>query len=445
MRGRGRRRGTGLVTGPTLAVLLLAVSGTRAADSKPERVIALRAAAAVNPDTGRQVREAVVIVRGDRIEASGSGLDVPHGALVVDLPGLTLLPGLIDAHTHVLLQPEDEEWPPPVVYKTQAFRTIQAVAAARKQLDAGFTTLRDLDSEGAGFADVALRDAIDRGIVPGPRLFVSTDAITITAGHMNLTGVNTDLRLPDPAAIADSPAAMIAEVRRQVKAGADWIKVYATGTLRHVERSSLEAVSQLSLEDVQAIVAEARRWRKDVAAHAYGGDGARNAVLGGVRSVEHGMFLDDETLLLMKQHGTFWCPTLSTYLGGLAADKTDFTQRLVERHRQTFQKALRAGVPIAFGSDAGAFEHGTQAVEFERMVAYGMAPLEAVRSATTVAARLLRREGEVGTLDRGALADLIAVDGNPLEDVSALRRVRFVMKDGVVYQGSPAPARPSEP
>jgi imidazolonepropionase-like amidohydrolase len=398
----------------------------------PAATIVLKPAAVLDPQSGQLTRGAMVLVRADRIEAVGPSVTPPAGARVIDLGGLTLLPGLIDAHTHVLLQPEDEVWPPPVVYKTQSFRTIQGVAAARKELEAGFTTLRDVDSEGAGFADVDLREAINRGIVPGPRLLVATLAITITAGHMNLTGVNPEAKMPDPAAVADTRDAMIAEVRRQVKGGADWIKIYATGTLRHVDRKTLEPVGQLSLDDVQAIVNEARRWRKDVAAHAYGGDGAKNAIRGGVRSIEHGMLLDDEAVDLLKQHGTYWIPTLSVYAAGLDADKTDFTRRIVDRHKQSFQKALARGVKIVFGTDAGAIEHGTQAVEFGRMVDYGMKPLETIRAATTVAAELLRMEGQVGTLTPGAYADIIAVDGNPLEDITALQRVRFVMKGGSV-------------
>ena len=392
----------------------------------------LKPAAVLDPRSGQLTRGATVLVRGDRIEAVGVSVTPPAGARVIELGGLMLLPGLIDAHTHVLLQPEDEEWPPPVVYKTQSFRTIQGVAAARKELEAGFTTLRDVDSEGAGFADVDLREAINRGIIPGPRLLVATLAITITAGHMNLTGVNPELRMPDPAALVDTRDAMIAEVRRQVKGGADWIKIYATGTLRHVDRKTLEPVGQLSLDEVQALVGEARRWRKDVAAHAYGGDGAKNAIRGGVRSIEHGMLLDDETVDLLKQHGTYWVPTLAVYAAGLDADKTDFTRRIVDRHKQSFQKALGRGVKIAFGTDAGAIEHGTQAVEFGRMVDYGMKPLEAIRTATTVAAELLRMEGQIGALTPGAYADMIAVEGNPLEDIAALQRVRFVMKGGSV-------------
>jgi imidazolonepropionase-like amidohydrolase len=401
----------------------------------PPPAIVLKPAAVLDPQSGQLTRGATVLVRGDRIEAVGLSLTPPPGARVVELSGLTLLPGLIDAHTHVLLQPEDEDWPPPVVYKTQSFRTIQGVAAARKELEAGFTTLRDVDSEGAGFADVDLREAINRGIVPGPRLLVATLAITITAGHMNLTGVNPELRMPDPAALADTRDAMISEVRRQVKGGADWIKIYATGTLRHVDRKTLEPVGQLSLDEVQTLVSEARRWRKDVAAHAYGGDGAKNAIRGGVRSIEHGMLLDDEAVDLLKQHGTYWVPTLSVYISGLDKDKSDFTRRIVDSHKHSFQKALARGVKIAFGTDAGAIEHGTQAVEFGRMVDYGMKPLDAIRAATTVAAELLRMEGQIGTLTPGAYADVIAVEGNPLEDIGALRRVRFVMKGGASGEG----------
>ena len=399
-----------------------------------EDVTAIRCGQLLNPVDGSLIRNAVIVVRGDRIEQVGEDVTIPDGARVIDLSRHTVLPGLIDSHTHILLQPEDERGTPPVITKSQAFRTVQGVAAARKDLEAGFTTLRDVDSEGAGFADVAIRDAINRGIVPGPRLLVSTLSITITGGHMNNAGLNPDIYVPEPAAIADSRDAMVVEVRRQVKYGADWIKLYATGTLRHVDPTSLEPLGQVSIEDVKAIVAEAKRWHRDVAAHAYGGEGAKNAIRGGVRSIEHGMMLDDEALKLMVEHGTFWCPTLSVYIPELAEDDTEQRRRIVAGHRKVFQKAMSMGVKIAFGTDVGAYEHGTSAREFVRMVEYGMRPIEAIRSATVRASELLRMEREIGTIEPGKFADVIAVEGNPLDDIAALSQVAFVMKAGQVYK-----------
>jgi imidazolonepropionase-like amidohydrolase len=294
--------------------------------------------------------------------------------------------------------------------------------------------MRDLDSEGAGFADVAVRDGINRGIIPGPRLFVSTLALTITGGHMNNAGLNPDIQIPEPAALTDSREAMIAEVRRQIKYGADWIKLYATGTMRHVNQVTLESLSQVSLEDVKAIVAEAARWRRDVAAHAYGGDGAKNAIRGGVRSIEHGMLMDDETIKLMVEHGTFWCPTLLVYFPDSAEDDTEFRRRVVAHHKQVFQKALQMGVKITFGTDVGAYEHGTSAREFVKMVEYGMKPIDAIRSATVRGAELLRMEKQIGTIQPGSYADVIAVEGDPTADIQTLTQVSFVMKAGRVYK-----------
>jgi imidazolonepropionase-like amidohydrolase len=416
-----------------LAILLCPGSGLQVG-AQPGQITAVRCGRLINPIDGSVTENAVIIVRGDRIEKAGAQLAVPAGARVIDLSAYTVLPGLIDCHTHVLLQPEDERGAPPVVVKSQAFRTVQGVAAARKNLEAGFTTLRDVDSEGAGFADVAIRDAINRGIIPGPRLLVSTLALTITGGHMNNAGLNPDIPIPEPASLTDSRDAMVAEVRRQVKYGADWIKIYATGTLRHINPDTLESLSQLSTEEVRAIVQEAARWRRDVAAHAYGGDGAKNAIRGGVRSIEHGMLMDDETLKLMVEHGTFWCPTLSVYIPEHEEENTELRRRIIEHHKAVFQKAMRMGVKIAFGTDVGAYEHGTSSREFIRMVDYGMKPIDAIRSATVRAAELLRMERQIGTIEPGKLADLIAVEGNPLQEIRAITRVVFVMKGGVVYK-----------
>jgi len=397
---------------------------------------AIRCGRLINPVDGSVTQNAVIIVRGDRIEQVGANLSIPGGAKVIDLSGYTVLPGLIDCHTHIMLQPEDERGAPPVVTKSQAFRTVQGVAAAKRDLEAGFTTMRDLDSEGAGFADVAIRDGINQRIIPGPRLFVSTYALTITGGHMNNAGLNPDIQIPEPATLTDSRDAMIAEIRREVKYGADWIKLYATGTLRHVDPVTLEPLSQVSLDEVKAVVAEAARWHRDVAAHAYGGDGAKNAIRGGVRSIEHGMLMDDEALKLLVEHGTFWCPTLSVYLPESAEDDTEMRRRIVAHHKEVFQKAMRLGVKICFGTDVGAFEHGTSAREFVKMVEYGMKPIEAIRSATTRAAELLRTEKQIGSIEKGKLADIIAVEGNPVDDIKALTRVTFVMKGGNIFKSA---------
>ena len=421
----------------SLAVLLVIVQVggvCQFAGAQTGQITAIKCGRLINPVDGSVTQNAIIIVRGERIEQVGAGLPIPAGAKVIDLSAYTVLPGLIDCHTHTLLQPEDERGAPPVVTKSQAFRTVQGVAAAKRDLEAGFTTMRDLDSEGAGFADVAIRDGINRGIIPGPRLLVSTYALTITGGHMNNAGLNPDIPIPEPATLTDSREAMIAEIRREVKYGADWIKLYATGTLRHVDPVTLDSLSQVSLEDVKAVVAEAARWHRDVAAHAYGGDGAKNAIRGGVRSIEHGMLMDDEALKLLVEHGTFWCPTLSVYLPESAEDDTEMRRRIVAHHKQVFQKAMKMGAKICFGTDVGAFEHGTSAREFVKMVEYGMKPIDAIRSATVRAAELLRMEKQIGSIENGKLADIIAVEGSPVDDIKAVTRVTFVMKAGRVYK-----------
>lgn len=425
----------------TLALLLALSSSHISLAQEPAqrlqpRRLAVRAARMLDLRTGTFVNNVVILVEDEKITAVGSGLATPAGAQVLDLGNVTLLPGLIDCHTHVLLQPEDERGAPPVVTKSQAYRTVEGVAAAKKDLEAGFTTLRDLDSEGAGFADVAVRDGIERGVIPGPRLLVSTDPLTITAGAMNNAGLNSDIAIPDPSIITDTREQMIAAVRRNVKQSADWIKIYATGPMRYVDPVTLEPLAQFSLEDVRAIVQEAARWHRDVAAHAYGGEGAKNAIRGGVRSLEHGMMLDDEALRLLVEHGTFWVPTLMVYVPRAPEDDTELRRKIVASHRLVFQKALRMNVKIAFGTDAGAFEHGTQAREFKLMTDYGMKPIDAIRAATLRASELLRMEKQIGSIEPGKFADIIAVEGDPLADITSLQRVRFVMKAGQVYKST---------
>ena len=415
---------------PLLTVFLLATAACLA------QVTAIKAGRLVDPKSGSVLINQIILIEGATIKAVGPAVAIPRGARVVDLSNSTVLPGLIDCHTHILLQPEDEGEIPPVITKSQAFRTVQGVAAARKDLEAGFTTLRDVDSEGAGFADIAIRDAINQGIIPGPRLLVGGDCLTITGGHMNLVGINPDIQVPDPGLLTDSHDAMIAAVRRNVKYGVDLIKIYATGRTSQNDPVTLEPLCSFSEEEIKLVINEARRWGKDVAAHAYGGRGAKNAILAGVRSIDHGMLLDDEMLNLMVERGTYWCPTLCVYIPeDEKAPVSDMISRIIPRHKDTFQRAMKMGVKIAFGTDVGAYPHGHSAREFLKMVEYGMKPIDAIRSATTTASELIRMEKQIGTIEPGKYADIIATDGNPVDDIKALTRVTFVMKEGKVYKG----------
>ncbi len=397
----------------------------------------IRAGRLVDPSDG-SVRTGVdLLVEGDRISRVGPNLTAPRGAAEIDLRGLTVLPGLIDSHAHVCLTPDYQEVNP-VLHKTSAYRALEGLRGARDNLMAGFTTLRDLDNEGADMADVAVRDAIRSGLFEGPRLVVSGWAISITGGHMNLTGLRpeVDRRLEQLAIMADSRDAAVAAIRDQIKAGVDFIKIYATGTTRHIDRETLEPLAQYSEEEIRAMVEEAARWGKDVAAHAYGGRGAWNAVAAGVRSLEHGMFLDDPTLDLMVEEGTYWCPTMSVYVPDEDTKPEDrpLFERIVERHRDTFARAMAKGVKIAFGTDVGSIPHGEGWKELQRMADYGMSPMEVLRSATITGAELLRMEKELGRPAPGYLADLIAVEGRPDQDISALRDVPFVMVGGKVVK-----------
>ena len=384
------------------------------------------------------VRERVdIVVEGDRIAEVGSGLTIPAGATIFDLSDRTVLPGLIDSHTHICLTPDYQERSP-VLYKTHPFRALEALDGARRNLMAGFTTLRDLDNEGADMADIAVRDAIRAGLFTGPRLFVSGWAISITGGHMNLRGLrpSVDRRLDQLAILADNPAAMVKAIRDQVKSGVDFIKVYATGPTTGIDAESLAPLTQLSEDEVRLMVAEASRWGMDVAAHAYGGEGAYNAVAGGARSIEHGMLLDERTLDLMAEKGTFWSPTMTVYLPREDDEPEEIAllERIVERHRETFRLAMKKRVRIAFGTDVGSLPHGEGWRELKRMADYGMPPMQILRSATLTGAELLRMEDELGRIAPGYLADLIAVAGNPDQNIEALRDVDFVMLGGEVIE-----------
>ena len=398
--------------------------------------IAIRAGQLIDGVSPEPLQDVVILIEEGRIRCVGGCRVPPTGAHVIDLAAYTVLPGLIDSHTHMCFAPGDGK--NPVLTKSIPFRALQGAAAARATLHAGFTTARDMDSEGAGYADVAVRDAIRDGLIPGPQLFVSTMALSITGGHMNHVGLapEIDARLPQFAAIADTTDEMIRAVRQQVKYGADWIKVYVTSNLKQVGPTTLEPISQFSEAQLSAVVVEARRWRRDVAAHAYGGEGAKAAVRAGVRSIEHGMLLDEEALRLMVEHGVYWCPTFANMrpTHALAGYPDNFVHRVMANHREVFRKALALGVKIVFGTDAGRVVPGTNAEEFDLMVQAGMEPMRAIQAATSVAAELLRRDDQIGAVRRGYQADLVAVAGNPLDDVKVLQDVRFVMKAGTIVK-----------
>jgi imidazolonepropionase-like amidohydrolase len=404
----------------------------------PAKVYVIRARRILEPGTGRVQTDSHLVVRGECIV--GVNAPVPDGAEVVDLGNVTLLPGLIDLHTHVLLRDEDQVFPYSVWWKNTPYRTIEGVDAVLKTLRIGFTTIRDTDHEGAYGADTALRDAIARGVIPGPRMLVATAGITITGGDMNYMLMNPELegKVPEPAELADTPQGLVELVRSQIKRGADWVKIYANSTRRQTDPLAMEGLPQFSVDEVRLVVAEAKRYRRDVVAHVYGGPGAQAAILGGARTIEHGPLMTDDDLKAAARMGTYWVPTMITYY---KRQTTDFEKRFVARHREAFQKAMNMGVRIAFGTDVGSFPFGEQNQELELMVRYGMKPIDALRAATTVAAEVLRMDGEVGTLAAGATADLLAVAGEPDRDINAITQVRFVMANGRIFRNDVTPHR----
>jgi imidazolonepropionase-like amidohydrolase len=377
----------------------------------------------------------IVVVRGERIEAAGpaAAVSVPADARKMELAGTTLLPGLIDAHTHVLLHPYNEAvWDDQVLKEALALRVCRATNHLRAVLLSGFTTIRDLGTEGAGYADVGLKQAVEQGIIPGPRMLVVTRAI-VASGSYAPKGFAPELRIPQGAEEADGIDSLIRAVRDQIGKGADWIKVYADAAM-----GGGPVRPSFTLEEFKQIVAVAASAGVPVAAHATSKEGMRRAVLAGVATIEHGDGGDDEIFKLMAVRGVALCPTLAAweasarYRGYRVG--TDPEPPRLRRARATFRRALEAGVTIANGSDMGVFAHGDGARELELLVEYGMTPVQALRAATSVVARTLGLGDRLGAVRPRFLADLVAVQGDPTRDINALRHVKLVMKGGTLYR-----------
>ncbi len=397
--------------------------------------IVLHAARLLEIESGKIITPGEVLVQGERIVEAGSSVKHPPQALIVDLGDTTLMPGLIDAHIHLFLHPGAEDLQ--TVEESIPQRTIVATLAARDDLIAGFTAERDMGTEGAGSADTAVRNAINNGLIPGPRLRISGNAIDILGGHEDAIHFNPEQHIFSNATYANSAEQLVSVIRQQLKEGADFIKIYETGP-DSARDGRFSTPYQYTETELAAAVQETARTGKRVAVHATGEPGALYAAQAGVASIDHAYQLSDQTMRLMKEKQIFAVPTftITEYFADHAATPKAAQREhaLQDLHAQEFRKQLAAGVPMAVGSDVGPFPHGTQAREYVLMVQYGMKPVDALQAGLLNGAKLLGWQNEIGALKPGHFADIIAVPGNPLDDISVLTRVTFVMKGGAIYR-----------
>jgi imidazolonepropionase-like amidohydrolase len=391
-------------------------------------------------DTPRH--DQLIVIRGNEIDSisDAATAKIPAGATVIDLSKATVLPGLIDSHTHIFLQGEDPAeggYDANILKYPASLRAARATVAARRALEQGFTVLRDLETEGAGYGDVGIKEAIEGGYIPGPRLFVVTRAISTTGGYP-LEGYAPELVMPKGAQIIDGPVEARKAAREQLDHGADWIKVYMTHRSWVGKNGELVSQPTLTVEELKEIVDEAHGWGKKVACHAYSGTGLQRALDGGCDSIEHGLQISDAQIAQMLKQGTWYCATISVYYTDWAPADTADGQRdrlRASAHEESFRKALKAGVKIVFGTDMGGIPW-TQPIaqEFPRMTSLGMSNMDAIKSATSRAAEMLDMTGKIGVIGPGAYADIVAVAGDPLKDIKELGNVQFVMKDGKVFK-----------
>jgi imidazolonepropionase-like amidohydrolase len=423
--------------------LILTASLVRSQSALPPApgLTVIRAGSLIDGTSEASLKNQLIFVRGNKIERVTDGsAPIPAGASVIDLSSATVLPGLIDSHTHIFLWGEDPAkggYDANILKAGIALRAARATFAVRRALEQGFTTLRDLETEGAGYGDVEIKEAIAEGTIPGPRLFVVTRAISSTGGY-NLEGYAPELVMPKGAQIIDGPVEARKAAREQLEHGADWLKVYMTHRSWVDKQGNLVSQPTLTVEELKAIVDEAHGWGKKVACHAYNGIGMQRALDGGCDSIEHGLEITDAQMAQMTRQGTWYCPTLSPYYEDWAPADTPEGKRDRARaavHEITFRKALQAHLKIVYGTDTGGMPWTEPlAQEFRRLVGLGMSPMDAIQSATSRAADMLDMKGEIGVIAPGAFADIVAVKGDPLKDVTELEHVRFVMHDGSIFK-----------
>jgi imidazolonepropionase-like amidohydrolase len=417
--------------------MALGLFGQPQPPASPTKPLALKCASIFDGRSDSPRKNVVIVVEGDRIKEIVS--TVPAGVDIVDLSGSTCLPGLIDTHTHILLQGDitAADYDEQLLKQSPEYRTILATVNARRALEYGFTSIRDVETEGAGYADADVKKAINNGIIPGPRMQVATRAMDVT-GAYPLLGYAPNVAVPHGVQIVDGADNARQAVREQISHGADWIKVYSDRSYKLRDDQVLDDIPTFTLEELRAIVDEAHRERHKVASHAMALNGVHNSVEAGVDSIEHGNYIADADMKTMAARGIFYVPTI--YVGeyvaqGRASTGAPVWLKMIAVHEETFRRAMKAGVKIAFGTDAGGFDWTVNpAREFSAMVKFGMTPAQAIRSATVTAAELMDTQNELGTIEPGKLADIVAVPGDPLADVSLMERVAFVMKGGVVYK-----------
>jgi imidazolonepropionase-like amidohydrolase len=401
------------------------------------KTLALRCGSLFDSSGDALRKNVFIIVEGEKIKDIVNA--APSGADVIDLSRETCLPGLIDAHTHILLQGDitAADYDQQLLKQSPEYRTILATVNARRALEYGFTSIRDLETEGAGYADADVKKAINDQIIPGPRMQVATRALDVT-GAYPLQGYAPNVSVPHGVQVVDGPDNARQAVREQISHGADWIKVYSDRSYWVREDGVLDDIPTFTLDELRAIVDEAHRERHKVASHAMAVNGVHNSIEAGVDTIEHGNYITEEDLKTMAARGIFYVPTIfvGEYVAqGRAAEGAPVWVKMVQIHEDTFRRAMKAGVKIAFGTDAGGFDWKVDpAKEFGWMVKFGMTPAQAIRAATATASELLGQQNSVGTIEAGKLADIVAVPGDPLEDVTLMEKVDFVMKGGAIVR-----------